>query len=158
MLNYDEKRPDGYWVTYDEPDNKARFGFPLNNGWKVIGELYRTGVLAGSFESNEKEAWVPAWYTRGTDRCRREADWFFEIRNLEPWGNEDSLAMEHYLRQGFEKWGTVQVNGQRQNDHLSAHRQPIGTTYAGLYGWASGLSTGGVHGPLRPTRQRQICR
>ena len=111
MLNYAAKKPAGYWVVYDEPDNKARFGFPLNNGWKVIGELYRQGVLQGSFESNEKEAWVPAWYTRGADRCRRDAGWFFEIRNLEPWADEDELAMEHYLRQGFEKWGKVQVNG-----------------------------------------------
>jgi hypothetical protein len=98
-------------VAYDEPDNKARFGFPLNNGWKVIGELYRTGELSGYFDSSEKEAWVPAWYTRGVDRCPRDASWFFEIRNLEPWADEDALAMEHYLRQGFEKWGRVQVNG-----------------------------------------------
>lgn len=110
MLDYFAKRPAGYAVVYDEPDNKARFGFPLNNGWKTIGELYRTGVLSGSFETNEKEAWVPAWYTRGEDRCRRDAEWFFEIRNLEPWADEDALAMEHYLRQGFEKWGRVQIN------------------------------------------------
>ncbi len=111
MLRYDELRPAGYWVAYDEPDDKARFGFPLNNGWKVVGELFRDGTLNGSFESNEKEAWVPAWYGRGVERCPREADWFFEIRNLEPFGNEDFLAMEHYLRQGFEKWGRVQVGG-----------------------------------------------
>ena len=111
--------------VYDEPDNKARFGFPLANGWKTIGELYRTGVISGSFESNEKEAWVPAWYTRGEDRCRRDAQWFFEIRNLEPWADEDALAMEHYLREGFEKWGRVQVNGrdkliiyQRTGNHI----------------------------------------
>ncbi len=125
MLNYFEKRPAGYWVTYDEPDNKARFGFPLNNGWKVIGELYRQGELSGYFDSNEKEAWVPAWYTRGVERCPREAQWYFEIRNLEPFSTEDELAMEHYLRQGFEKWGKVQVEGrdkmiiyQRTGNHL----------------------------------------
>ena len=111
MLNYFERRPPGYLVTYDEPDNKARFGFPLNNGWKVIGELYRQGELSGYFDTNEKEAWVPAWYSRGVERCRRDAQWFFEIRNLEPWATEDALAMEHYLRQGFEKWGKVQVEG-----------------------------------------------
>jgi hypothetical protein len=110
LLDYFEKRPPGYWTVYDEPDNKARFGFPLNNGWKTIGELYRQGILSGPYETNEKEAWVPAWYTRGVDRCRRDAQWYFEIRNLEPWSNEDALAMEHYLRQGFEKWGVVQVN------------------------------------------------
>ncbi len=111
MLNYAELRPPGYWVTYAEPDNKARFGFPLNNGWKVIGELYRQGDLTGHFDTNEKEAWVPAWYSRGVDRCPRDAQWFFEIRNLEPWSTDDALAMEHYLRQGFEKWGKVQVEG-----------------------------------------------
>ena len=71
MLNYFDKRPAGYWVTYDEPDNKARFGFPLNNGWKAIGELYRQGDLTGYFDTNEKEAWVPAWYSRGVERCPR---------------------------------------------------------------------------------------
>jgi 4-amino-4-deoxy-L-arabinose transferase-like glycosyltransferase len=111
MLNYFERRPPGYLVTYDEPDNKARFGFPLNNGWKVIGELYRQGELNGYFDTNEKEAWVPAWYSRGVERCPRDAEWFFEIRNLEPWSTDDELAMEHYLRQGFEKWGKVQVEG-----------------------------------------------
>lgn len=111
MLNYDTQRPSGYAVLYDEPDNKARFGFPLNNGWKTIGELYRQGVLSGYFASNEKEAWVPAWYSRGVERCEREAQWFFEIRNLEPFSNEDFLKMEHYLRDGFVKWGRVQVNG-----------------------------------------------
>ncbi len=110
LLDYFEKRPAGYWTVYDEPDNKARFGFPLNNGWKTIGELYRQGILSGPYETSEKEAWVPSWYTRGEDRCRRDAEWFFEIRNLEAWSNEDALEMEHYLRQGFEKWGIVQVN------------------------------------------------
>lgn len=111
MLNYADKRPPGFLVTYDEPDNKARFGFPLNNGWKAIGELYRTGQLTGYFDTNEKEAWVPAWYTRGVERCPRDAQWFFEIRNLEPFSVEDQLNMEHYLRQGFEKVAKVQVDG-----------------------------------------------
>ncbi len=111
MLNYAELRPAGYLTTYTEPDDKARFGFPLNNAWKVVGELYRDGTISGPFETSEKEAWVPAWYSRGEDRCRREAEWFFEIRNLEPFSNEDAMAMEHYLREGFEKVGRVQVGG-----------------------------------------------
>ncbi len=114
MLDYFEKRPAGYWVTYEEPDDKARFGFPLNNGWKVIGELYRQGVLSGPFDSSEKEAWVPAWYTRGAERCTRDAEWFFEIRNLEPFSSKDRRNMEDYLRQGFVKQATVQVNGRNK--------------------------------------------
>lgn len=111
MLNYDTSRPAGYWTAYEEPDDKARFGFPLNNGWKVIGELFRTGVLEGNFDTSEKEAWVPAWYGQGVERCPRDAEYYFEIRNLEPFSNEDFLAMEHYLRSGFEKVGLVEVGG-----------------------------------------------
>ena len=112
MLHYQAQRPAGYWVAYDEPDEKARFGFPLNNGWKVVGELYRQGVLQGYFDTTEKEAWVPAWYSRGVERCQRDAEWFFDIRNLEPFSHDDELLTEHYLRQGFEKWGKVQVGDQ----------------------------------------------
>ncbi len=111
LRTWDVNRPAGYWVSYAAPDDKALFGFPLANGWKVVGALYAQGVIHGDFETNEKEAWVPAWYTRGERRCGRSADWYFEIDNLEPWGNGDQLAMEHFLRGGFEKWGKVAING-----------------------------------------------
>lgn len=111
LLHYETMRPAGYWTVYDEPDDKARFGFPLNNAWKVVGELYRTGQISGPFDSSEKEAWVPAWYARGFDRCQPDAEWFFEVRNLEPWSRSDQREMEAYLREGFVKWGRVQVDG-----------------------------------------------
>ncbi len=110
LRTWDQWHPAGYWVAYDEPDDKALFGFPLSNGWKVVGTLYEEGVIAGDYETNEKEAWVPSWYTRGQVRCGRTADWYFEIDNLEPWNNSDQLAMEHYLREGFSKWGIVEIN------------------------------------------------
>ncbi len=110
LRTWDEWHPGGYWVSYEEPDDNALFGFPLANGWKVVGTLYEEGVITGDYETNEKEAWVPSWYTRGQVRCGRTADWFFEIDNLEPWNNSDQLAMEHYLRQGFSKWGIVEIN------------------------------------------------
>jgi hypothetical protein len=46
---------------------------------------------------------VPAWYTRGEARCRRDAQWFFDLRNLESWSAQDALKMEHDLREGFRK-------------------------------------------------------
>lgn len=111
LRTWDENRPAGYWVPYEEPDDKAIFGFPLANGWKVVGALYENGTIQGDFETNEKEAWVPAWYTRGQERCGRTADWYFEIDNLEPFNDADRLKMEHFLRSGFEKWGKVEING-----------------------------------------------
>jgi hypothetical protein len=111
LRTWHENRPAGYWVPYEEPDDKAIFGFPLANGWKVVGALYEQGVIQGSYETNEKEAWVPAWYTRGELRCGRTADWYFQIHNLEPFNEGDRLKMEHFLRSGFEKWGKVEING-----------------------------------------------
>lgn len=111
LHTWQSNRPAGYWVPYREPDNKAIFGFPLANGWKVVGTLYEDGVIQGDYETNEKEAWVPAWYTRGERRCQRTAQWFFQIDNLEPFDEGDRLYMEHILRQGFEKWGKVVING-----------------------------------------------
>ncbi len=151
MLNYVEKRPDGYWVTYDEPDNKARLWLSAQQRLESrSANCTGQACIEGSFETNEKEAWVPAWYTRGADRCRRDADWFFEIRNLEPWGNEDDLAMEHYLRQGFEKWGTVA--GQTTANKLIIYKRtgnqqelPTQTSTEGL----PGLSSRGLRNSLR---------
>lgn len=111
LHTWQTNRPAGYWVPYTEPDNKAIFGFPLANGWKVVGALYANGQIQGDYETNEKEAWVPAWYTRGERRCQRTAQWFFQIDNLEPFDEGDRLYMEHILRQGFEKWGKVVING-----------------------------------------------
>lgn len=111
LHTWQNNRPAGYWTPYSEPDNKAIFGFPLANGWKVVGALYAEGVMQGDYETNEKEAWVPAWYTRGERRCQRTAQWFFQIDNLEPFDEGDRLYMEHILRQGFEKWGKVVING-----------------------------------------------
>ena len=47
LRTWDDWHPAGYWVAYDEPDDKALFGFPLANGWKVVGTLYEEGVIAG---------------------------------------------------------------------------------------------------------------
>lgn len=111
LRTWEENRPAGYWVSYAEPDDKAIFGFPLANGWKVVGALYEQGVIQGDYETNEKEAWVPSWYTRGQLRCGRTADWYFQIHNLEPFNDGDFRRMEHFLRSGFEKWAKVEING-----------------------------------------------
>jgi hypothetical protein len=114
LRTWQANRPAGYLTVYDTPDENALFGFPISNGWKVVGALYEQGVISGDYESNEAEAWVPSWYTRGARRCARTADWYFQIDNLEPFSYGDQLAMEHYLRQGFKEWATVEINEQER--------------------------------------------
>lgn len=115
LRTWDENRPAGYWTPYEQPDKQALFGFPSRNGWKVIGALYAQGEIAGRYETNELEAWGPAWYTRGQSHCKWEADWYFQTEgNLEPFYDFQRVAMEDFLSKGFEPWGVVQVNGERK--------------------------------------------
>ena len=112
LRTWEQNRPAGYWTAYAQPDKRALFGFPSNNGWKTIGALYEQGILSGSYYSNELEAWGPSWYTRGAERCRIAADWYFQTTgNLEPFYDFQRVAMEDYLSKGFQPWGMVEVNG-----------------------------------------------
>ena len=115
LRTWDENRPAGYWTLYEQPDKRALFGFPSNNGWKTIGALYNQDILSGSYYTNELEVWGPSWYTRGAKRCRIEADWYFQtVGNLEPFYDFQRVAMEDYLSKGFKPWGVVEVNGLRK--------------------------------------------
>ncbi len=125
LRTWQENRLPGYWVVYDEPEDRAIFGFPLRNGWKVVGALYAQGVLDDIYETNEKEAWVPDWYTRGQERCLRDHTVFFFIDNLEPEGEEERRLLQERLRREYQLFGTVIINGQRRMEIYRKSDQPI---------------------------------
>lgn len=135
LRTWQANRPAGYLTFYTTPDENALFGFPISNGWKVVGSLYEQGVISGEYESNEAEAWVPSWYTRGARRCARSADWYFQIDNLEPFSYSDQLAMEHYLRQGFQEWGTVEINAQERMIIWHRTNEPVEPRLIPLSEW-----------------------
>lgn len=111
LRTWAENRPPGYWTVYETPDDKALFGFPLQMGWKVVGELYRTGELTGPYDSNEQEAWVPDWYTRTQRRCLTTASYYFLVNNLEPEGVVERQLLESWLANEWHLYGTVTVGG-----------------------------------------------
>ena len=125
LRTWKENRPPGFWVVYDEPDDKALFGFPLRNGWKVVGALYAQGVLNDIYETNEKEAWVPDWYTRGQERCLRHHTAFFFIDNLEPEGDEERRQLHQKLQSEYQLFGTVIINGQPRMEIYRKTDEPI---------------------------------
>nr|WP_290668588.1 glycosyltransferase family 39 protein [Ardenticatena sp.] len=125
LRTWHENRPPGFWVVYDEPDDKALFGFPLRNGWKVVGTLYAQGVLNDIYETNEKEAWVPDWYTRGQERCLRDHTVFFFIDNLEPEGDEERRLLHEKLQTEYQLFGTVVINGQPRMEIYRKSETPI---------------------------------
>lgn len=108
VLTYEQNLPTSYYPFRELPDGEL-YGFPLSNGWKVIGMLYQRGEIQGDYDVNE-DPWVPSWYTRGQDRCSRTATWYFLMKHLKPDESVHTLP-ESYRQRGFQLWGTVEVNG-----------------------------------------------
>ncbi|MEA3345599.1 MAG: hypothetical protein U9Q78_05055, partial [Chloroflexota bacterium] len=70
-----------YWMPCgDHPPGGGYFGFPYRTAWKAIGGLYATGVLQGTY-SSDQEGLVTNWYTRGALRCP-EPDLFIVARDV----------------------------------------------------------------------------
>lgn len=110
LRTWDVNWPTGYWRPYAVLDNRALFGFPLANGWKVVGELYRSGEIEGDYATNEVEFWTPIWYTHGRMRCEDQADWFFQIDNPQPDPAGYRAALTAQLEGDFPAWGTVTIH------------------------------------------------
>ncbi len=102
-------------TLYPQPGSSAavdgRFGFPFANGWKAVGVAYADGTLHGDFETNQRYAWVPAWYTRGETRCAATAAWYFAVDALEPWAEGKEAVADRIQAQGLAPLATVTVRG-----------------------------------------------
>jgi len=105
---YPEHRSKYYWTIYGDELLKAGwFGFPYRAGWKVIGYLYREGILRGDYFSNEED-WITEWYTRGEWRCFNTPRYYFIAKNV-----QDPLPIdEQFVKENYGLIGTVQVNGE----------------------------------------------
>ncbi|NJM05934.1 hypothetical protein HC891_06630 [Candidatus Gracilibacteria bacterium] len=100
-IEYQRGLPATRLVTNDSSkviDDDARFGFPSRDGWKVIGELYRSGILDGPFAANLSTE-VAAWYTRGELRCNATPEYYLVA--LE--------ARQPYIPSDAYLFGTVRV-------------------------------------------------
>jgi hypothetical protein len=114
-------RPAIYRASYGDtlPRDAGYFGFPHRAGWKVIGELYRQGVLQGSFESNEDYT-MTLWYLGREPRCGRDPNYYFLS---EAPMDLVKLPVEQ-IRSSYHLFGTVLVDGAKKIDIYS--RQPAG--------------------------------
>lgn len=107
-LVFPAARPAIYQAIYGDqlPTKGGYFGFPHQAGWKVIGELYRQGILQGDFESNE-DFLITHWYTRKAPRCDKSPDYYILARRPVDAGKvpQDTIAREYHV------FGTVLVGG-----------------------------------------------
>ncbi|NJP06957.1 MAG: hypothetical protein HC837_15730, partial [Chloroflexaceae bacterium] len=106
-------RPGIYLAAYGDtlPEDGSYFGFTHRDGWKVIGELYREGVLVGDYDSNQKSL-VTGWYTRGAFRCGIEPSYYVAAR-LEPY---------LFVPEDYHLFGSVTVEGKRTLDIYTRER------------------------------------
>lgn len=72
---YPEHKNPFFWTPYEELPPEGYFGFPHRAGWKVVGELYRAGILRGDYSVHESSV-ITFWYTRRAPRaCSQEAEY-----------------------------------------------------------------------------------
>lgn len=110
LRDFPTSRPDLYRAAYGDslPTDAGYFAFPQRDGWAVVGDLYRTGVLQGSYSSNKKPL-VTTWYLRGIWRCDSAPDTFLLARG-EAGGTPDGYGLQ----------GTVLVDGRAMLDIYTA--------------------------------------
>ncbi|NNJ13192.1 hypothetical protein EKD04_022980 [Chloroflexales bacterium ZM16-3] len=69
-------RPATLRASYgDQLPEAGYFGFPHNDGWKAAAELYRSGVISGSYDTNQNR-WLVGWYMRQMPRCAERPDYY----------------------------------------------------------------------------------
>ena len=111
LRTWRENKPAGYWAPYDLPTNMSIFGFPLKNGWKVVGALIADGVLDAPFDLHGKEP-VADWYTRGQGRCIRDHVYYLWHESVEPLEQGyNTVVRQQIEEQGYQLYGEVMVNG-----------------------------------------------
>jgi hypothetical protein len=118
-LVFPTARPAIYRAAYQDqlPAKSGYFGFPHRAGWKVIGELYRQGILQGDFDSNE-DFLITHWYTRKASNCDASPTYYFLARTPIDAGKVplDRIKKQYHL------FGSVLVEGVPKIDIYS--RQP----------------------------------
>jgi 4-amino-4-deoxy-L-arabinose transferase-like glycosyltransferase len=111
LRTWPENRPRGYWVAYDMPVEVAIFGFPLNNGWKVVGQLYADGILQGNYDTNVRDV-VAEWYTRGAYYCETDEPRYFMLSNpVEPTLADETAAIREALASDHRIFASIYVQG-----------------------------------------------
>jgi 4-amino-4-deoxy-L-arabinose transferase-like glycosyltransferase len=110
LRTWRENRPTGYWQPFDEPPDVAIFGFPLRNGWKVVGTLYAREQLSGNFETNAKPE-VVDWYTRGAGVCPRDVVHYFLADTVEITDDDRLRQLEAGVANEYRLAGWAGVRG-----------------------------------------------
>ncbi len=127
LRTWPEQRPRGYWTVYDMPVEVAIFGFPNNNGWKAVADLYDKGTLRGNYDTNTRDV-TAEWYTRGRFYCPGDdLNYFMLVHPVEPTLNDEYLELRNTIEDQHQLYGEVFVQGEpklRIYQRTSANLEP----------------------------------
>lgn len=112
VANFPKTRMPFYWAPYGENiPQKPRFGFPIVNGWKVLGVLADWGYLQGTYTSNDRMRYLRRWYVEKLTRAEiRDFPDFVFVSQTPQEANpffDDDFMEEHYRQ-----IGEVRVGGE----------------------------------------------
>ena len=82
------------------------FGFPYRAGWGVVARLFETGVLQGTYNSNE-EPLITGWYTRGASRCAADPQYYIVAQNVQ---DEERIPLTS-IERDYHLLGVVDADG-----------------------------------------------
>lgn len=109
-------RPDLYRASYgDRLPSGSFLGFPHYDGWKAIGSLYRSGLLDGRYQTNQKTR-ITRWYIRNNEPNSRPDFYFAALY-------EPNIAVP----KDFHYWGAVESGGRRTLEIYGKEPPPDGT-------------------------------
>ncbi len=121
IRDWGQYHPTGFfWKSYQAPDLRKLFGFPYNEGWRVIPLLYQDGILQGNYQMNEV-IWVTYWYIRDAQFCEQDCPYFFLADILDK-RDQNAELPEKLKQKGYQLFGLITV---KDNPRLRIYKQDI---------------------------------
>ncbi|MFQ5460073.1 MAG: ArnT family glycosyltransferase, partial [Anaerolineae bacterium] len=129
----------GYPTPFRELPRGGYFGFPYRAGWRVVRSWFATGVLSGSYDSNE-EGLITGWYTGGAPRCGAGARYM-----IVAWRPQDEESLPYdVIAARYHLFGVVTVGGMEKLWVYDSHPVPNGPIMAAAEEAAGAEASPGV--------------
>jgi hypothetical protein len=125
LVNYERERHPLYWAPYGENvPEKPRFGFPIFEGWKVLGVLTEWHYLGETYATNERSRHL-RWYLGGFERVGfdEQPDFIFVATHLQ----EPDPEYNPSRLEGYQQVGEIRVRGEPRIALYA--RQPLPVPY-----------------------------